>query len=121
MKILGIESSCDETAAAVVEDGHKIISSVVATQIPFHEAYKGVVPEIASRKHTELDLTGCQNRFRGSRGELGIYRRYRRNKPSGADGLAAGGAYLCENPRMGMQQAFYCREPHAWAFVCGAS
>ena len=56
MKILGIESSCDETAAAVVEDGHKIISSVVATQIPFHEAYKGVVPEIASRKHTEWIL-----------------------------------------------------------------
>ena len=51
MKILGIESSCDETAAAVVEDGRTIISSVVATQIPFHEQYNGVVPEIASRKH----------------------------------------------------------------------
>ena len=56
MKILGIESSCDETAASVVEDGHKIVSSVVATQIPFHEAYKGVVPEIASSKHTEWIL-----------------------------------------------------------------
>jgi N6-L-threonylcarbamoyladenine synthase len=53
MKILGIESSCDECAAAVVEDGRRILSSVVATQIPFHAAYKGVVPEIASRKHTE--------------------------------------------------------------------
>ena len=56
MKVLGIESSCDETAAAVVEDGHTILSSVVATQIPFHEMYKGVVPEIASRKHTEWIL-----------------------------------------------------------------
>ncbi|MEL3906746.1 MAG: tRNA (adenosine(37)-N6)-threonylcarbamoyltransferase complex transferase subunit TsaD [Treponema sp.] len=56
MKILGIESSCDETAAAVVENGRTILSSVVATQIPFHEAYKGVVPEIASRKHTEWIL-----------------------------------------------------------------
>ena len=56
MKVLGIESSCDETAAAVVEDGRTILSSVVATQIPFHEAYKGVVPEIASRKHTEWIL-----------------------------------------------------------------
>jgi N6-L-threonylcarbamoyladenine synthase len=53
MKVLGIESSCDETAAALVEDGRLILSSVVATQIPFHAEYNGVVPEIASRKHTE--------------------------------------------------------------------
>ena len=56
MKILGIESSCDETACAVVEDGRKILSNVVATQIPFHQIYKGVVPEIASRKHAEWIL-----------------------------------------------------------------
>jgi N6-L-threonylcarbamoyladenine synthase len=53
MLVLGIESSCDETAAAVVEDGRRILSDVVATQIPFHAKYQGVVPEIASRKHTE--------------------------------------------------------------------
>ena len=53
MKVLGIESSCDETAASVVEDGKVILSNVIATQIPFHQEYKGVVPEIASRKHTE--------------------------------------------------------------------
>jgi N6-L-threonylcarbamoyladenine synthase len=53
VKILGIESSCDECAAAVVEDGRRVLSSVVATQIPFHAMYNGVVPEIASRKHTE--------------------------------------------------------------------
>jgi N6-L-threonylcarbamoyladenine synthase len=53
MIVLGIESSCDECAAALVEDGKKILSNVVATQIPFHAAYNGVVPEIASRKHTE--------------------------------------------------------------------
>ncbi len=56
MKILGIESSCDETAVAVVEDGRTILSNVVATQIPFHAVYNGVVPEIASRKHTEWIL-----------------------------------------------------------------
>ena len=56
MKVLGIESSCDETAVAIVEDGKKILSNVVATQIPFHEIYKGVVPEIASRKHAEWIL-----------------------------------------------------------------
>jgi N6-L-threonylcarbamoyladenine synthase len=51
MKILGIETSCDETAAAVVEDGSKIISNVVASQIDIHARYGGVVPEVASRQH----------------------------------------------------------------------
>lgn len=53
MKILAIESSCDETAAAVVEDGRRVLSNVVASQIDEHRLYGGVVPEIASRRHTE--------------------------------------------------------------------
>lgn len=53
MKILAIESSCDETAAAVVEDGRKIISNIIATQVEEHKLYGGVVPEIASRRHCE--------------------------------------------------------------------
>jgi len=51
--ILGIETSCDETAAAIVKDGKKIISNIVASQISIHQKYGGVVPEIASRKHME--------------------------------------------------------------------
>jgi N6-L-threonylcarbamoyladenine synthase len=51
MRILGIESSCDETAAAVVEDGRRILSSVVASQLDTHAKYGGVVPELASREH----------------------------------------------------------------------
>ncbi|MBR4092393.1 MAG: tRNA (adenosine(37)-N6)-threonylcarbamoyltransferase complex transferase subunit TsaD [Oscillospiraceae bacterium] len=53
MYILAIESSCDETAAAVSKDGREILSNVVATQIAEHRLYGGVVPEIASRRHTE--------------------------------------------------------------------
>ena len=53
MKILGIESSCDETAAAVVEDGRKVLSNVIATSLNEHKIYGGVVPEIASRRHAE--------------------------------------------------------------------
>ncbi|MBW2221739.1 MAG: tRNA (adenosine(37)-N6)-threonylcarbamoyltransferase complex transferase subunit TsaD, partial [Deltaproteobacteria bacterium] len=53
MIVLGIESSCDETAAAVVKDGKEILSNVVASQVDFHKKYGGVVPEIASRKHVE--------------------------------------------------------------------
>lgn len=53
MYILGIESSCDETAAAVVKDGRQVLSNVVASQVEEHKLYGGVVPEIASRRHAE--------------------------------------------------------------------
>jgi N6-L-threonylcarbamoyladenine synthase len=53
MIVLGIETSCDETAAAVTKDGHQILSSVVASQIEIHHPFGGVVPELASRKHME--------------------------------------------------------------------
>ncbi|MCG3180611.1 MAG: tRNA N6-adenosine threonylcarbamoyltransferase [Phycisphaerae bacterium] len=53
MNLLGIESSCDETAAAVVADGRRVLSSIVASQIALHVKYGGVVPEIASRAHIE--------------------------------------------------------------------
>src|SRR5215831_19284931 len=51
MRILGIESSCDETAAAVVDDGVRVLSSIVASQMSTHGKYGGVVPELASREH----------------------------------------------------------------------
>lgn len=68
MKILGIESSCDETAAAVVEDGRIVKSNIIATSLEEHKLYGGVVPEIASRRHAEsisgvvkeaLEQAGC--------------------------------------------------------------
>lgn len=68
MKMLAIESSCDETAAAVVEDGRTVLSSIVASQVEEHRLYGGVVPEIASRRHAEaisgvtaaaLESAGC--------------------------------------------------------------
>ena len=60
MIILGIESSCDETAAAVVADGQRVLSSVVASQVEVHHRYGGVVPELASRKHIEAILPVTQ-------------------------------------------------------------
>lgn len=51
--ILGIESSCDETAASVVRNGREVLSNVISSQIALHTLYGGVVPEIASRKHIE--------------------------------------------------------------------
>jgi N6-L-threonylcarbamoyladenine synthase len=78
VKVLGIESSCDECAAAVVENGTRILSGVVATQIPFHAAYEGVVPEIASRKHTEWIYTVVKEAL----DRAGL-------EPGGIDGVAA--------------------------------
>ena len=54
MKILGIETSCDETAAAVVEDGTRLLSNIIASQIGIHAEYGGVVPEVAARSHVEV-------------------------------------------------------------------
>ena len=53
MKILGIETSCDETAVAVVEDGRRLLSNVIASQVDLHAVYGGVVPELASRQHLQ--------------------------------------------------------------------
>lgn len=53
MRILAIESSCDETAVAIVEDGRRILTDCIASQVALHREYGGVVPEIASRKHIE--------------------------------------------------------------------
>lgn len=77
MKILGIETSCDETAAAVVADGREILSSVVASQIEVHHPYGGVVPELASRKHLEAIVPVVDKALR----ESGL-------KPEALDGIA---------------------------------
>jgi N6-L-threonylcarbamoyladenine synthase len=60
MLVLGIESSCDETAAAVVSDGSEMLSNVIASQVDIHGRYGGVVPEIASRKHMEAIIPVTQ-------------------------------------------------------------
>ena len=54
MLVLGIETSCDETAAALVVDGREILSNIIATQFDLLNKYGGVVPEVAARRHTEL-------------------------------------------------------------------
>lgn len=61
MKILGIETSCDETAAAVVEDGRVVLSNVIRTQFELHGPYGGVVPELASRRHVEAVLPAVES------------------------------------------------------------
>jgi len=64
MRILGIETSCDETAAGVVEDGKKVLSNVVRTSIDLHVTYGGVVPEIAARSHIEVIMPAVEQALR---------------------------------------------------------
>ncbi|MCL2833047.1 MAG: tRNA (adenosine(37)-N6)-threonylcarbamoyltransferase complex transferase subunit TsaD [Treponema sp.] len=78
MKVLGIETSCDECAAAIVEDGHIVLSNMIHSQIPDHAAFNGVVPEIASRKHIEWIQAVVQEAL--SKAGLG---------PGGIDAVAA--------------------------------
>ena len=63
MLVLGIETSCDETAAAVVRDGREIVSSVIATQIDTHKRFGGVVPELASREHLDKIVPVVEEAF----------------------------------------------------------
>ena len=94
MKLLGIESSCDETAAAVVEDGRVICSSVVASQIEEHKLYGGVVPEIASRKHIERINQVIEKCLKGGGNHSGRDRRRGRDlraRPGGGSFSGRGG------------------------------
>ncbi|HXH26656.1 MAG TPA: tRNA (adenosine(37)-N6)-threonylcarbamoyltransferase complex transferase subunit TsaD [Candidatus Acidoferrum sp.] len=67
MKILGIETSCDETAAAVVVDGRKILSNVIRSQVDIHQAFGGVVPEVAARSHIEVVLPVIEQALQDSK------------------------------------------------------
>ncbi len=92
MRILTLETTCDETAAAVVTDRSRCSSSVVASQEQLHERFGGVVPEIASRAHVERILPVIDETLRKAGLTLGRSRRRRRGQHAGPGGLAAGRA-----------------------------
>ena len=77
MLVLGIETSCDETAAAIVRDGREIVSSIIASQVKTHERFGGVVPELASREHLDKIVPIVEEAFE----RAGI-------KPEDIDGIA---------------------------------
>ena len=98
MLVLGIESSCDETAAAVVADGERICSSVVASQVLMHEKYGGVVPELASREHLRAIEPVVDEACRQAEVDPARCGRDRRHRRAGLDRLAPGGAGLRQSP-----------------------
>ena len=87
-RILGIESSCDETAAAVVADGREILSSVVASQMDIHRKYGGVVPELASREHLRSIVPVVREALGAGRNALATW------TPFGVTAGRAGGSLL---------------------------
>jgi N6-L-threonylcarbamoyladenine synthase len=132
MLILGIETSCDETAAAVVENGRNILSDVVASQIAIHGPYGGVVPELASRQHVEAILVVIQEAL--GRAGIGVEQLDAVAATQGPGligallvGLSAAKAmsYALSIPLIAvshleghMQAAFVGREPLERPFVC---
>ena len=86
MNVLGLETSCDETAAAVVRDGDTILSNVVASQVSVHADYGGIVPELASREHvSNIDFV-VQQCLKEDRSDTGTRTR----------GLPPGWCLLCQ-------------------------
>ena len=103
--ILGIESSCDETAAAVVADGSKVLSSVVASQLDVHARYGGVVPELASREHLRAIGPVVREALAASRSRLRRSRRDRGHARPRPGRVAARRRHLCESPLLRPQTA----------------
>lgn len=132
MRILGIESSCDETAAAIVEDGRRVLSDVVASQIALHSPYGGVVPELASRKHVEVILSVIDQALSEAGLDLDGVDAVAVTQGPGLIGALLVGmsaakamAYALRKPLLAvnhleghMQAAFLGREPLDRAFVC---
>ena len=117
MLLLGIESSCDETAAAVVEDGRKIVSSVIASQVEEHKIYGGVVPEIASRRHSEAIVRGGPARpWRRAGITLAELDAVAVTLCPWADRGPAGGGELRQGPGPGRGQAPDAGPPSAGAY-----
>lgn len=112
MKILSIESSCDETAAAITEDGRKVLSSVIATQIDEHKLYGGVVPEIASRRHCE-NITGvCAEALEKADMTLDDVDAVAVTNAPRTYRCSACRCELCQGTCTCKEQAAYCSAPH---------
>ena len=96
MNILAIESSCDETAAAVVRDGYEVLSDVISSQAELHKKYGGVVPEIASRKHLECISQVADEALE----QAGVNRR------------ASGRGFVCEGTCVRLEKATHRGAPY---------
>ncbi len=119
MLILGIESSCDETAAALVEDGRTILSSVIASQIDTHRSFGGVVPELASREHLRNIGYVVNQAFKEARREYADIDGIAVTQGPGTDRLSPGGALLRQGHGVCPAETARARESHRRAHLFG--
>ena len=105
MYILGIESSCDETAAAIVEDGKHLISNVISTSVKEQALYGGVVPEIASRRHAEYISATVQQALQDANMTIADVDAVAVTFAPGLIGAVLVGGQLCQGPGLRRGQA----------------
>lgn len=118
MKILAIETSCDETAAAVVEDGRTVLSNIINSQIKIHEKYGGVVPEIASRNHIEAISTVVKEALKEANTELKDIEAIACTYGPGLVGALLVGVRLCQSTKLRIRQATNPSKPHRRSHIC---
>ena len=120
MKILAFETSCDETSCAVIEDGRKILSNVISTQVPIHKKFGGVVPEIASRHHIEDVLPVAIEALEEARAGWEDIDAVAVTQV-GAGGCSFGGRSCSQDGSMGFRKTVNCGEPYGRTYFCQPS
>lgn len=115
IKILAIESSCDETSAAVVVNGREMKSNVISTQIPLHTLYGGVVPEIASRAHIERINQVIEKALEDAGETFDTIDAVAVTKGPGLVGSLPDWGFCSKGDCLGKGQAAHRREPHCRA------
>lgn len=121
MKILAFETSCDETSCAVIEDGRKILSNVISTQVPIHKKFGGVVPEIASRHHIEDVLPVAIEALEEARAGWEDIDAVAVTQGAGAGGCSFGGRSCSQDGSMGFRKTVNCGEPYGRTYFCQPS
>lgn len=117
MKILAIETSCDETSAAVVEDGRTVLSNIINTQIKIHEKYGGVVPEIASRNHIEAISTVVKEALKEANTKLEDIEAIACTYGPGLVGALLVGVRLRKSSKLRSQKATNPSKPHRRSYL----
>lgn len=121
MKILAFETSCDETSCAVIEDGRKILSNVISTQVPIHKKFGGVVPEIASRHHIEDVLPVAIEALEEARAGWEDIDAVAVTQGPGLVGALLVGVAAAKTASMGFRKTVNCGEPYGRTYFCQPS
>ena len=115
---LGIESSCDETSVAVVKNGREILSNIIDTQIPIHEKYGGVVPEIASRNHIEAISRVATKALKEAKITLDDIDAITPTYGPRTSWSFASWAIICKSTKFCKKYSISRSKPYTWAHSC---